>query len=968
MRALSLFFLLTTALCSSGADLSSNAGTFRIDANGKMELQVRNGETLTLQLGVFLPTWKFHCQTPLRDTKTLRETPREFERIGLLRAKEKNLPCILKGSVEEGKFLFEFALTLPDDLKTQNNLPPYLTIGAAAGTLDGTLTRFGSKTLKLPADNSWSYGKEIFIQKYALRLELLNGAQSISIWGKEKHPISFRIPLKLEQQKNGIRIYRTKFRLSSASGIRLSEALDLLQVKREQYLRVLYPPMEPEFKPGKWIAMLNAPDLSHKQLKEVELALDTRAELYSIRERLVHSRVSSPALREGIRNAYAKLNSGNEESARAMLPNLEKLAETLPSLPLESYNPFTWIKSFTQYGYFKHADGCSLIEPNPFCVLFQDGFRFAIAEMPGGERVGDGAFQQIRYTRPMAEISVERSWVATKWNLPGQTVTFSMLTPVINVEDTDTLILSDFSRPPTGIGYVNEQMRLWGTSLKDMTRRAETIASVLVDNRDTGDSRIAGSTYFFKPHYPGRPWIVLSSKDDAWSLILILGERPLSASLKDGRFILKLEKKSHIGIVRLPFARHPREAAGLAEFFTETTLDYPTGVTEIRQGDTVCWEYQYKKRTNAWNTAARRIAPLSPLLQLGNVTVPNERKSSFNTKYGMYSYVEGEKAVFRVPHGRISPLFGVNTPLNPDQLLRHAKEGAQWQRIYIRSSKDPEQTYRKVEETLKFCAENKIKVLVDPHDFMFKVSWNTGFPASEEGLAPFLEMWDRLSQMGAKYPEAVAGYDLYNELGIKEGGEHRWREIAQRCVKRIRKNDPHTPIFVTGLDGANPSGHFNYRPPEDGNLVATFHFYTPHSLTHQKTSTRIDNDPFVFYPGYAPRVDWKKRIHYGGETVDWFDRWTLAAILLPVWETGISTGLPLHCGEFAVVGYANASAENSAFLWTRDVCELFRHADVSWHLWNQGFGLVNRRVRQYIFQLWNSRTNERTDPKIPVRL
>ena len=229
MRALSLFFLLTTALCSSGADLSSNAGTFRIDANGKMELQVRNGEPLPLQLGVFLPTWKFHCQTPLRDTKTLRETPREFERIGLLRAKEKNLPCILKGSVEEGKFLFEFALTLPDDLKTQNNLPPYLTIGAAAGTLDGTLTRFGSKTLKLPADNSWSYGKEIFIQKYALRLELLNGAQSISIWGKEKHPISFRIPLKLEQQKNGIRIYRTKFRLSSASGIRLSEALDLLR-------------------------------------------------------------------------------------------------------------------------------------------------------------------------------------------------------------------------------------------------------------------------------------------------------------------------------------------------------------------------------------------------------------------------------------------------------------------------------------------------------------------------------------------------------------------------------------------------------------------------------------------------------------------------------------------------------------------------------------------------------------------
>ena len=213
-------------------------------------------------------------------------------------------------------------------------------------------------------------------------------------------------------------------------------------------------------------------------------------------------------------------------------------------------------------------------------------------------------------------------------------------------------------------------------------------------------------------------------------------------------------------------------------------------------------------------------------------------------------------------------------------------------------------------------------------------------------------MWNRLSKIAANYPDVIIGYDLYNELGVKEGAEVRWREIAQLCINQIRKNDSHTPIFMTGMDGANPSGYFNYSPPNDKNSVVTFHFYTPHSLTHQKTSTRINNDPFVFYPGYAPLVDWKKRIHYGGVTVDWFDRWTLCAILLPVWETGITTGLPLHCGEFAVVGYANASAENSAFLWTKDVCELFRHADVSWHLWNKGFGLCNRQVQEYIHTRW----------------
>ena len=351
-------------------------------------------------------------------------------------------------------------------------------------------------------------------------------------------------------------------------------------------------------------------------------------------------------------------------------------------LPMEDYNPFTWIKSFTQYGYFKHTDGCSLIEPDPFCVLFQDGFRFAIAELPGVERISDGAFRQVRYTRPMQEVSVERSWVDTKWNLPGRTVTFSMLTPVINVEDTDTLILSDFSSPPTNIGYVNEQMRLWGASLTDMTRSSETIASVLVDNQGAGARRIAGKVYSFAGSRPGRPWIVLSSKSDSWSLILLLGEQPLTAALKDGKFILKLAKKSHIGIVRLPFARHPREAAGLAEFFAETMLDYPVGVTETVRGDTVTWKYRYRKRTNAWNTVARRIAPLSPLLQLGNWKVPGERRSAFNTKYGMYSYLEGEKVVFHTPQRGGKPLFGVNTPLDPNRLRRHAEEGAQWQPLH----------------------------------------------------------------------------------------------------------------------------------------------------------------------------------------------------------------------------------------------------------------------------------------------
>ena len=111
---------------------------------------------------------------------------------------------------------------------------------------------------------------------------------------------------------------------------------------------------------------------------------------------------------------------------------------------------------------------------------------------------------------------------------------------------------------------------------------------------------------------------------------------------------------------------------------------------------------------------------------------------------------------------------------------------------------------------------------------------------------------------------------------------------------------------------------------------------------------------FVFYPGYVPMMDWRSKIHYGGKTVDWHDRWILASLMLPVWKTSIRTGLPLHCGEFRVVGWANPKASRSAFCWTRDCCEIFRHAGVLWHLWNGGFGLCNRYVREYMYDLWKN--------------
>ena len=153
--------------------------------------------------------------------------------------------------------------------------------------------------------------------------------------------------------------------------------------------------------------------------------------------------------------------------------------------------------------------------------------------------------------------------------------------------------------------------------------------------------------------------------------------------------------------------------------------------------------------------------------------------------------------------------------------------------------------------------------------------------------------------------------------------------------------------------GGNPNGLFNLAPIADGGPEAmTFHFYAPFAFTHQKSQTRKENDPFVWYPGWQPAVDWTKGIHYGGTNVEWYDRWTVAALMLPVLEHAAQWKVPMHCGEFSVIGYANAAAGKGALAWTRDMVELLGGAGISWNIWNWGFGMCNPNVADYIRASW----------------
>lgn len=812
------------------------------------------------------------------------------------------------------------------------------------------LYRVGGTVGTFDQGQSWGWGTTFELMPHQT-LVSWEGAASVSCWGGKSGDWNFRLPA-----PKPLTVFFSK------ANIALKKPVNVVEQKREQYRRILVAPQEEGFDTTKYLAKLAEKKLSRADLSAMEDLFDARSRLVSLADRLRHKPTADTAADEQVRAGYTALTAmdlAGVTNACAALEPLVVGSETW--MPLTAFNPVSWVKSFTQWGYMKHPDGVGVYEPTPWNLLWQDGFRFTVAQdarvvaaHPGNK---PGRYLETRYLKPMTDVYVTRTWTDTTWSLPDRKVTFSLLSPVVAVEGVETLTLGGFPSAPFRLEWVRPNGGYGFVQLTaEPAEEAEIVASVLMDFKTPAPKPEPPSWGVQKidPQAVARPWLRLRSKS-GWEIALFPTARPVAASWSKGVFSLKLEKPGDVGVLRLRDNLHPQEQPEVMEFFARQFTTYPVRCTETaREGDAT-WSYGYKLRENAWGLKPRKLAPVPPLADYAGCAVTGLRRFKYPTKWGIFPYVEGERVSCGFPSApREAKLRGVNVSAfaGDAEWEAHVTNGAHWVRLYWGGKRPFDEVRTALEDKLGRYGRRGLKFLIDPHCYGYHVGWQTCADPKDD--AAYLELWDSVSKVCARYADAVAGYDLYNEPGLTAGAEERWRELNERVSAVIRKNHPGARIYYPGIYGGNPNGMFNLKPLEiEGPQTVTFHFYTPHAFTHQKCATHnAGGDTCVFYPGWAPEIDWVGGTHFGGTTVEWFDKWTLAASLLPVFEHWAEWKAPLHCGEFSVIGYANGKSPNGAFLWTRDSVELIEHVGASWHLWNGGFGLGNAQVRAWMYPLW----------------
>ena len=138
----------------------------------------------------------------------------------------------------------------------------------------------------------------------------------------------------------------------------------------------------------------------------------------------------------------------------------------------------------------------------------------------------------------------------------------------------------------------------------------------------------------------------------------------------------------------------------------------------------------------------------------------------------------------------------------------------------------------------------------------------------------------------------------------------------------------------------------------DPNILYTFHFYLPLSVTHQKA------------PWIRPLVEYNQQLEYPGQQAPGlasivekypldthgldkevgvrFDKSYLHSRLQPALDFSQRTGQPVYCGEFGVYERASMSTRLN---WTRDFITLLNEFDIGHAYWTYkalDFGLLDK--------------------------
>jgi endoglucanase len=283
----------------------------------------------------------------------------------------------------------------------------------------------------------------------------------------------------------------------------------------------------------------------------------------------------------------------------------------------------------------------------------------------------------------------------------------------------------------------------------------------------------------------------------------------------------------------------------------------------------------------------------------------------------------------------------VRLSVNPEPMIRHN-----------RGDELPLEYLGYLDAAIKMILDHGIAVIIDMHpdsDFKLKLVEHDDF------VEQFSDFWRAIARHYSSYDPERVFFEVLNEPEFRD--RYRWAGVQTKLANAIRQGAPQHTIIAAGANYSDIEDLVSMTPLSDPNVIYNFHFYDPHTFTHQGATWGVNYWHFESKLAYPSSMETAEKVaaaepdplnrlyvlRYG------LDHWNADRIAI---EIGQAAGWAKHwkvsltCNEFGA--YRKNSNPDDRARWLHDVRTTLEHEGIGWNMWDfggrdngHGFGVVN---------------------------
>ena len=251
-----------------------------------------------------------------------------------------------------------------------------------------------------------------------------------------------------------------------------------------------------------------------------------------------------------------------------------------------------------------------------------------------------------------------------------------------------------------------------------------------------------------------------------------------------------------------------------------------------------------------------------------------------------------------------------------------------------------------LDEAVDRAIQDDLAVMIDLHPTS---EYKKEIASSEDAVQRAAVMWEKIARHYSDRDPELVFFEVMNE---PEGHDvYHWNAVEQALAVAIRRGAPAHSIIVAGTNYSDIVDLVRLPEFADHNLIFNFHYYEPHTFTHQGASwgsaywLRLKQLPFPATPESVAPI--------AAQLTDDLARWELTEYALANWnpqriesemefaaDWARRHNVPLICNEFGA--YREFSEPEDRARWIAAVRTALEKNQIGWTMWDYrgGFGVV----------------------------